>query len=145
MAGKIILLAKYLDYAHLFSKKSVVELLKRFDIKKYTINLEKSGQLPCQLTYNLGLMRLKTLETYNEINLANDLFAVTIISAFWRTTIFVDWKIENTYLQIEKVTFAGSWATFPWYLVIDGHVSCWWLQYSVSHSYDNDSQIDNSL
>lgn len=39
---KVIILGKYLDYTHVFSKKLVTELSKRFDINKHLIDLELS-------------------------------------------------------------------------------------------------------
>lgn len=37
---KVTVLAKYLDYSNIFSKKSVVELSKHSDINEHSINLE---------------------------------------------------------------------------------------------------------
>lgn len=39
---KVIILAEYLNFKDIFSKKPVAELLKRFDINKYSINLKLS-------------------------------------------------------------------------------------------------------
>lgn len=40
VAEKVIILAKYLNYANIFSKKLAAELINCFNINKYIINLK---------------------------------------------------------------------------------------------------------
>lgn len=68
---KIIILAEYLDYIDVFSKKSAAELPKHSNISKYFINLELSKQSPYRPIYSLGLVKLKIVKTYIKTNLAN--------------------------------------------------------------------------
>lgn len=72
MAGKVTNLAKYLDFLNVFLKKSAVELSECSDINKYLIDLELGKQPPYGPIYRLGLVKLKILKTYIEINLANN-------------------------------------------------------------------------
>lgn len=44
-AEKVTILAKYLNFIDIFSKKSATKLSKRFIINKYLINLEPDKQL----------------------------------------------------------------------------------------------------
>lgn len=69
---KVTVLAKYLDFADLFSKKSVTVLPEWIDNNEHAINLEKSKQPTYWPIYSLGLVELETLKTYIETNLAND-------------------------------------------------------------------------
>lgn len=69
---KVFVLNKYLDLANIFLRKSAMELLKRCDINKYSINLKPSMQPSYDPIYRLGPVELKTLKTYIENNLANN-------------------------------------------------------------------------
>lgn len=67
------ILAKYINYyIYVFSKKSVLELPKRFIINKYLIDLEFSKYLLYKLIYSLKLVEFKTFKTYIRINLVNN-------------------------------------------------------------------------
>ena len=68
---KVIVLAKYLDFTDVFSKESVEVLLKRIEINKHAIELEKIKQPPYRPIYDLGPVELKILKTYIETNLTN--------------------------------------------------------------------------
>lgn len=73
MTKKIIILAKYLNFIDIFSKKLALKLLKISNINKYVIYLEPDKQLFYKLIYNLkSFMKLKTLKTYIKINLINN-------------------------------------------------------------------------
>ena len=71
MAEKVTVLAKYLDFADVFLKKSAEVLLEQTKINKYAIKLKKSKQPPYKPIYNLKTIELKTFKTYIKINLAN--------------------------------------------------------------------------
>lgn len=71
MDKDIIVLIEYLDFINIFLKKIIIELLKYFNINKYTINLESNKQLPYEPIYSLNLIEFKTFKTYIKTNLAN--------------------------------------------------------------------------
>ena len=70
---KVTVPEEYSDFADVFSKKSAEVLPKRMEINKYAIKLQKSKQLSYGPIYSLGLIELKALKIYIEINLANNL------------------------------------------------------------------------
>lgn len=71
LTKEVIIPNEYSDFTDIFSKKLAVELSKRFDINKHTINLEPNKWPPYGLIYSLGPMELETLKTYIKTNLAN--------------------------------------------------------------------------
>lgn len=72
LAKKVIILAKYLDFADGFLKKLAIKLSKRSIINKYSINLESGKQLFYRPIYCLGLVELEIFKIYIETNLANN-------------------------------------------------------------------------
>ena len=62
---------EYFNYNNVFLAENVAELLQNTRINEYAIKLEQDKQLPFGSIYNLGSVKLKTLKTYIEINLAN--------------------------------------------------------------------------
>lgn len=54
--------AEYLEYANIFSEKSVVKLPERTDINKYLIKLKPDKQLPYKPIYSLELYNVKVKE-----------------------------------------------------------------------------------
>ena len=71
LAKKVTVLAKYSDFADVFSKKSAEILSKCIGINKHAIELKDGMQPPYGPIYSLGLVELETLKTYIETNLAN--------------------------------------------------------------------------
>ena len=71
LAKKITDPSKYSDFADMFLEKSANIPLKQTRVNKHAIKLEKSKQPPYGPIYSLGLVELKTLETYIENKLAN--------------------------------------------------------------------------
>ena len=71
IAKKVTVLAKYSDFANIFSKKSSEMLLKYAGINGYAIKLENSKQPFYRPSYSLSSVELKTLKTYIKTNLAN--------------------------------------------------------------------------
>lgn len=67
----ITVLAKYLNFTNVFSKKYATILPKYIKINIYAIDLEEGKQPSYKLIYNLGLVELESLKTYIETNLAN--------------------------------------------------------------------------
>ena len=65
-------LAKYSDFADVFSSDLATELPKHTEINTYAIDLEESKQPPYGPIYSLGPVELETLKTSIETNLAND-------------------------------------------------------------------------
>ena len=71
LAKNVAVLAKYSDFANMFSKKSPEVLSEHTEINKYVIKLENGKQPPYGPIYRLNPMELETLKTYIETNLAN--------------------------------------------------------------------------
>ena len=71
LAKKIIVLAKYSDFADIFLEKSANILPKQTGVNEYTIKLQKSKQPPYESIYNLEPVELKTPKIYIKTNLAN--------------------------------------------------------------------------
>lgn len=63
LAKKVIISTKYLNFAIRFLKKLAVELCKKSEINKHTINLESNKQLLHKSVYNLELVELKIFKT----------------------------------------------------------------------------------
>ena len=68
---KVIVSAKYSDFADVFSEKLANVLPEQIRINQHAIKLEKGKQSPYRLIYSLKPIEFKTLKTYIEINLAN--------------------------------------------------------------------------
>lgn len=62
---------KYSDFINVFSKKSAVKLFKYFNINKYRIDLKFYKQSLYKPIHILGIIKLKILKKYFEINLSN--------------------------------------------------------------------------
>ena len=71
LAKEVTVLAKYLDFADVFSKESAELLPKYTGINEHAIKLENDKQPSYGPIYSLGPMKLKTLKTYIKSNLAN--------------------------------------------------------------------------
>ena len=65
----VLILAKYLDFANVFSKELAVVLLKHTKINTHTINLEEDKQPSYRLIYSLRPVELEILKTYIETHL----------------------------------------------------------------------------
>ena len=71
LAKKVIIPAKYLDFADIFLDKSVNILPEQTRANELAIKLEKDKQPPYRLIYSLGPVELKTFKIYIKINLPN--------------------------------------------------------------------------
>ena len=71
LAEKFIVLAKYLDFADMFLKKSANVLSKQTRGNEQAIELEEGKQPPNESIYSLGPMEVETFKTYIKTNLAN--------------------------------------------------------------------------
>ena len=69
--GPTKILAKYSDFADIFSPKLATKLPEHTEINDYAIKLVNSQQPPYKPIYTLEPMELKTIKAYIEINLAN--------------------------------------------------------------------------
>lgn len=67
----MIILAEYLELSDIFLKKLVAEPPKYFDINKTLIDLNINKKSPYKLIYSLAPLKLKTFNTYIEINPTN--------------------------------------------------------------------------
>ena len=68
---KVIILAKYTDFANLFLKKFAKVLSKSTGINEYFTKLVKSKKSPYRSIYSTGLVEFKIFKPYIDINLAN--------------------------------------------------------------------------
>ena len=64
-------LAEYFDYNIVFSAENTAELLENIEMNKHTIRLEEGKQPPFGPIYNLGPVKLETLQSFIKTNLAN--------------------------------------------------------------------------
>ena len=71
IAKQIQILTQYSNFLDVFLEEKALILLAAINLNKYDIKLQKDQQLPYKLIYSLGLIELKTLKIYIEINLAN--------------------------------------------------------------------------
>ena len=71
LTKKITAPVEYSDFANVFLAKSANILLEQPGANKHAIELEEGKQPPYGPIYSLGLVELKILKTYIEINLAN--------------------------------------------------------------------------
>ena len=71
LAKKVSVLAKYVDFADMFSEKLANVLPERTGVNKHVMEFEKGKQPLYGSIYSLGLVELKSLKTYIETNLAN--------------------------------------------------------------------------
>lgn len=92
----IIILAKYLDFADIFLKKSTTVLPKHTEINTYAlINLEKDKQPLYGPIYSLELVELKTLKIYIETKLANGF--IRPFKSSVSTLILFDKKLDESF------------------------------------------------
>lgn len=74
IAQEMKILAKYLDFLNVFSNKKALVLFELTKLNYYSIKLRENNQLLYKPIYSLGLIELKFLKIYIEINLANNFF-----------------------------------------------------------------------
>lgn len=80
-----------------FKKKSATELLKRFNINEYAINLKHNKQQLYELIYSLALVKLEILKTYIKINLVNNLISSSKFVT--RASILYIQKLDSNFYQ----------------------------------------------
>ena len=71
LAKKVTVPVEYADFADVFLNKLTKVLPKRIKINKQVIELKEYKQPSYKPIYSLGLVKLKTLNTYIKTNLAN--------------------------------------------------------------------------
>ena len=86
---------KYIDFADKFFPNLPSELLKYIRINNYAIELASNQQLLYKSIYSLKLIKIKTLKTYIETNLANEFIRLSKLPA--NTPIFFDWKLNRSF------------------------------------------------
>lgn len=91
----ITILAEYLDFINVFSKKSAIVLPKHTEINIHVINLEVGKQPSYKPIYSRGLRELKTLNIYIEINLTNRF--IRLFKFFVDTPILFDKKPNRNF------------------------------------------------
>lgn len=68
---KIIILEVYSNFTNIFSKTSIIELLKHSDINEYVINLDTNKKPLYRSIYSVSLIKLKILKISIKTNIAN--------------------------------------------------------------------------
>ena len=68
---EIKILTEYSDFSDVFLKEKALILSEATELNQHAIKLQKGQQPPYGPIYSLGLVELKMLKTYIEINLAN--------------------------------------------------------------------------
>ena len=71
LAKKIIVLAKYLNFASILLEKLINVFSKQTKVNKQAIKFEKGKYPSYRLIYSLGPIEFKTPKTYIKTNLAN--------------------------------------------------------------------------
>ena len=71
LAKKVIILAKYLDFADVFLKELANIFPKQIGVNEYIIKLIKSKQPPYRSIYSLRLVKFETFKIYIKTNLAS--------------------------------------------------------------------------
>ena len=71
LAKKVIVPAKYLDFADVFLKKSSEMLLEQTGVNEHAIKLEKDKEPLYKPIYSLKAIRFKNFKIYIKTNLAN--------------------------------------------------------------------------
>ena len=95
ISKKVIILAKYLNYANTFSKKSAKILPKQRSINKYIIKLKNSMRLLYLQIYILRLIKLEKLKTYIRIEKINNI--ITSLKSFFNIFIRFVCKLDNSF------------------------------------------------
>ena len=81
LVQKVTVLAKYSDFANVFSEESANILPEQTRVNKHNIKLEKAKQPSYGLIYSLKPIELQTLKTYIKTNLANSFIQASKLPA----------------------------------------------------------------
>ena len=71
LAKKVTVLAKYLDFANVFSEESVNIFPEQSEVNKHIIKLKQGKQSPYETIYSLRPVELEIIKTYIKTNLVN--------------------------------------------------------------------------
>ena len=71
IAEEVTILTDYSDFLDIFSEERALVLPEITDLNQHAIELQKGQQPPYGPIYSLGPVKLETLKTYIETNLAN--------------------------------------------------------------------------
>lgn len=100
LAKKVIILAKYLNFADIFLKELSTKLLKCLDINKHWIDLKPDKQPVYNSIYSLRLLEQKILKTYIEINQAKDF--ISLFKLITEVSVLFIQKLDSSfYLYID--------------------------------------------
>ena len=110
------ILAKYYNFTKIFSKNLVMQLLNCLSIKKHTINLKWGKQMLYKPINNLKLVKLKTLKTYIESNLANSFIQQFKSTA--RTLIRFVIKSNSSFYLYINYQDPSNVSIENWYLIL---------------------------
>ena len=101
LTKNITVVAKYLDFKDIFSKKITKKITQYLAFNKYTINLKKDNQLFYISIYSLRLIEFKIFKIYIKIILANNFIwlSKSSVKAF---ILFIKKLNSNLSLYIDK-------------------------------------------
>ena len=86
--------AKYSNYSNVFLVENITKLPENTRMNKHVIELEEDKELLFDLIYSLELIKLETLKTYIETNLANGF--IQLFKSPARILIFFDKKSDES-------------------------------------------------
>lgn len=115
LTEKIIILAKYLDFTHIFLKKSAAKLFKTSEINKHAINLKLSTQSSYSSINSLGLVEIKTFKTYIKINLANGF--IQLFKSLVKASILFVQKLDGSFYLYLDYQGLNNRTIKNWYLL----------------------------
>ena len=85
---------EYSNFNNVFLVENIAKLSKNTRINEFAIKLEESNQTFFKFIYYLGLIKLKTLETYIKTNLANSF--IWPFKFLTKAFIFFDKKLNRS-------------------------------------------------
>ena len=86
-------LVKYFNYNNVFLVKNIIKLSEYIGMNNDAIKLEKIKYQLFGLIYSQKLIKLETLKTYIETNLANNF--ICLFKSLFKILILFDWKLDK--------------------------------------------------
>ena len=116
LAKKVTVLAKCLDFADIFLKKSANIPPKQIGVNKHSIELEEGKQLPYGPIYSLRPVELEIFKTYIMTNLANSFIQALNLPAD-ALILFVH-KFDNSFYLYVNYWGLNNLKIKNWYLLL---------------------------
>ena len=116
LAKKFIILAKYLDFANISSKKLANIFSEQMRANKHAIKLEKGKQSSYTPIYSPGWVWLKTLKTYIITNQGNSFIRASNLLA--DALILFIYKLDNSFCLCVDYQGLNNFKIKNWYLFL---------------------------